>query len=452
MIDKELNLIEVDPVKTSAVRKYFNKFFKSQSTGGILLLACALIALIIANVPSLSHIKDMWGISMGIEFGDFSLKMPLLDWVNDGLMAVFFFVVGLEIKREMMVGELSSIKQATLPVFAALGGMIFPALIYSIFNMQDPASSHGWGIPMATDIAFAIGVISLLGNRVPMGIKVMLTALAIVDDLGAIIVLAIFYPTHALDFNSLLIALSIFAFLMLMNKLGVKKVFVYVIGGVFMWYFVYCSGIHATIAGVLLAITIPHKTTINEVLFIMSSEYDIKRFKEVSDSNVSVLANHEQQHILHRMSENLDKMEPLMHKLETKLQPLVNFVIMPLFALANAGVLFSMDVFSGGIPGVSLGIFFGLLFGKPIGIFLFSLISVKLKLSDLPSGVKWKQVFAMGILGGIGFTMSIFIDNLAFKDIDMANLGKVSILLTSFTAALVGLGVLHLTTKHCKQD
>lgn len=429
----------------SPAQRYFSKFFRSQSAGGVILLLCTIVALIFANVPSLHSAWDFWETEMGFEFGSFSIKMSFLEWVNDGLMAIFFLTVGLEIKREMTVGQLSSLKKATLPVIAALGGMVAPAIIYTFFNHYDPATSGGWGIPMATDIAFAIGIISLLGNRVPIGIKVLLTALAIADDLGAILVLAIFYPTHALNFTALCIALGIFVVLLLFNKFGLRKSVIYIIGGVFMWYFVLCSGIHATIAGVLLALTIPMRSKINPCDFYQRGEALVKEFEDVSTCEDSL--NNEQQHIIHAMSENMDEVEPMLHKFESKLQGFVTFFIMPVFALANAGVHVDMNTFAAGIPDLAVGIFFGLVCGKPIGIFLFSYLAVKLKLADLPANTKWKQIFAMGVLGGIGFTMSIFIDNLAFNDIALVNIGKVAILVASFTAALIGLLVMHATTR-----
>ena len=418
--------------------KYTKKFIESESSGGILLLICTIIALIFANIPALSPVLGIWDTEGGIEFGGFSLKMSLLEWVNDGLMAIFFFTVGLEIKREMCVGRLASIKRSVLPIFAALGGMIVPALIFTLFNAGNPATAHGWGVPMATDIAFAVGILAILGSKAPAGVKVLLTAIAIVDDLGAIIVLAIFYPTHAIHFNFLLLGLLIFTALYFIGRAGVRKVWVTVIGGLFLWYFIYRSGVHATIAGVLLAITVPYKTKINELRFGVKMQYMLDEFRRVSGREIAGLANDEEMHIIHQMSEDLDDIEPLMHKFESNLHPVVSFLIMPVFALANAAVLLNMDLSAPGIAGLSLGIFFGLLIGKPVGIYLFSLISVKSKMAMLPEGVTKFQLIAMGILAGIGFTMSIFIDNLAFHDPALVNTGKVAILITSVTAAVLG--------------
>lgn len=431
---------------TLEARNFFNQFLHNESIGGVLLLICAIISLVCANVPSLGFLHELWHKEAGITIGDFSLVMKIEHWINDGLMAIFFFVVGLEIKREMLVGELSSFRHAALPIFAAVGGMVVPALIYSLFNNGTP-SANGWGIPMATDIAFALGILSLLGKRVPVGLKVFLTALAIVDDLGAIVVLAIFYPTHALHFDMLLYATIVVVFLMIMNRNKVRNVLLYIIPGIVLWWLVLQSGIHATIAGVILAMTIPSRTVINEVKFSVRIKYLLSKFKDVSNSEVEVLANPAQQHIIHQMDRHIQEINPLMHKFEAALHPWTTFLIMPLFALANSGVEITWRLFTSPVPAVATGIFLGLLLGKPIGIFLFSLLSVKLKIAELPQGTKWKQVWALGMIAGIGFTMSIFIDSLAFKDIDLINLGKATILLTSTLAAILGLIAMIITCR-----
>ena len=431
---------------TLEARNFFNQFLHNESIGGVLLLICAIISLVCANVPSLGFLHELWHKEAGFTIGDFSLVMKIEHWSNDGLMAIFFFVVGLEIKREMLVGELSSFRHAALQIFAAVGGMIVPALIYSLFNNGTP-SANGWGIPMATDIAFALGILSLLGKRVPVGLKVFLTALAIVDDLGAIVVLAIFYPTHALHFDMLLYATIVVVFLMIMNRNKVRNVLLYIIPGIVLWWLVLQSGIHATIAGVILAMTIPSRTVINEVKFSVRIKYLLSKFKDVSNSEIEVLANPAQQHIIHQMDRHIQEINPLMHKFEAALHPWTTFLIMPLFALANSGVEITWRLFTSPVPAVATGIFFGLLLGKPIGIFLFSLLSVKLKIAELPQGTKWKQVWALGMIAGIGFTMSIFIDSLAFKDIDLINLGKATILLTSTLAAILGLIAMIITCR-----
>ena len=387
-------------------RNGINSLLQKESTAGILLLICTMISVALASFPETEWINNIWDKEGSIRIADFSLDMSLRHWVNDALMAIFFFSVGLEIKREMLFGQLTSLKKSSLPVMAAIGGMAVPALIYSIFNAGEADTAGGWGIPMATDIAFAIGIISLLGSRVPANLKIFLTALAIVDDLGAIIVLAVFYPSHTLHLGWLIYAGIIMVILFIFNRARLQNRLLYIIPGILMWYFTYRSGIHATIAGVMLASLIPAKC---------SEE---------------------------------GKEDSLMHKFIHGLHPAVNFLIIPLFALANAGVAIDFGIFgSEGIPPVSLGIFFGLLIGKPLGIFLLSFIGVKTGAASLPEGVTWGQVAAMGLLGGIGFTMSIFINSLAFSDPVITDIGKMSILLTSAIAAVTGLFALDMTCR-----
>ena len=387
-------------------RNGINSLLQKESTAGILLLICTMISVALASFPETEWINNIWDKEGSIKIADFFLDMSLRHWVNDALMAIFFFSVGLEIKREMLFGQLTSLKKSSLPVMAAIGGMAVPALIYSIFNAGEADTAGGWGIPMATDIAFAIGIISLLGSRVPANLKIFLTALAIVDDLGAIIVLAVFYPSHALHLGWLIYAGIIMVILFIFNRARLQNRLLYIIPGILMWYFTYRSGIHATIAGVMLASLIPAKC---------SEE---------------------------------GKEDSLMHKFIHGLHPAVNFLIIPLFALANAGVAIDFGIFgSEGIPPVSLGIFFGLLIGKPLGIFLLSFIGVKTGAASLPEGVTWGQVAAMGLLGGIGFTMSIFINSLAFSDPVITDIGKMSILLTSAIAAVTGLFALDMTCR-----
>lgn len=386
------------------IRDILKLLLHNEAAVGVILLLCAVTAVLMASFPQTEWFGELWEKDMGIIIGDFSLQMSLRHWINDALMAVFFFVVGLEIKAEMLAGHLSSVRKASLPVLAAAGGMILPALIYAAFNSGNPESARGWGIPMATDIAFAIGIISLLGDRVPAGLKILLAALAVVDDLGAIIVLAIFYPSHALHLGWLFFAAGALAVLFIFNKRKLRNRWLYILPGLFLWYFIFESGIHATIAGVLLAMTIPSRG----------------KSGGLSDS--------------------------LLKSMEHSMKPYVNLLIMPLFALANAGVALDFSIFGGGaIPGVSLGIFFGLLAGKPLGIFLFSWAGVRMKLVSLPEGIRWSQVLAMGILGGIGFTMSIFINTLAFADPALTDIGKMSILIASASSAVIGLTALKMS-------
>ncbi len=427
----------------------FGIFINNNYVGGIVLLTATLLALFAANSGSMNFIKDVWNISADFSIGNFKLEMSLLHWVNDALMVVFFFVVGLEIKREMIVGELSSFKQASLPILAAIGGMVAPALIYTIINSGE-AGQNGWGIPMATDIAFSLGVISLLGSRVPVSLKIFLTALAIVDDIGSILVLAVFYPSHELHFHYLVYAGGIILLLMLFNRMNIHNAGLYLVPGVLLWYFVYQSGIHATIAGVALAMCIPARASINEVRFYVRSKYFLDKFRESSRSELNVLANKKQLNLIHSLHSTLRKANPLINRFEHTINPWVTYSIMPVFALANAGV--SLDVLPqvNAMPKIFTGIFLGLLVGKPLGIFIASYIACKLKIAELPKDVRWSQLFSVGIIAGIGFTMSIFIDSLAFSNEMMINEGKGSIIITSFLAAAIGLTALRFTTEKPK--
>jgi len=380
----------------------FKWFFKLEAASGLVLLIAAILALILSNTTLNSFYFDILNTHLIIGTKNFGLNLSILHWINDALMAIFFFVVTLEIKREFIQGELSKPKQALLPIIAAIGGMVVPALIYIIINFKTGYSLRGWAIPSATDIAFSIGVLSLLGTRIPISLKVFLTALAIIDDLGAIIIIAFFY-SNELQFNYLILLLSAFIFLILLNKYGIKIFTPYIIIGVFLWFFTYKSGIHSTISGVLLAITIPHKSQ--------------------------------------------KKGNSLLLKLEHFLSPYVAFLIMPLFALANAGVNlkgFSLNSMLAPIP---LGIICGLFFGKQIGVFVFSYISIKLKLAEMPSNSNWLKFYGVGILTGIGFTMSLFVGNLAFVDY-IGNLDgvKIGVLVGSFLSATIGYIILVVAT------
>lgn len=382
------------------LNQYFNKFFQSNQSSGVLLIFCVFFALIIANSSLGTGFQQILDYQLGFENVD--LKYPLSIWINDGLMAVFFLLVGLEIKRELVEGELSSFKNASLPIFAAVGGMVVPAVIYSIFN-SGTEYSNGWGIPMATDIAFSLAIISMLGKKVPVSLKIFLTALAIVDDLGAILVIAIFY-TEQIHWIYLLLSVGIVAVLFILNFLKVTKLIFYIIPGIFLWYFLHHSGIHATIAGVLLALSIP--------------------------TNVSKI-----------------KISPL-EKLEHTLHFPVSFIIMPIFALTNTNITFNSGMVDGLFNSLGLGIIGGLVLGKLIGINLFSLIAVKLKISALPQRSSWSQMLGVGLLAGIGFTMSIFIALLSFKhEVDFQDEAKFAILIASFIAAISGYVILNLSSK-----
>ncbi|WP_456311600.1 Na+/H+ antiporter NhaA [Pseudomonas shirazensis] len=385
--------------------KVFSHFFRSSSAGGIILLICVLISLLIANSGWSDGFKELLNFELGFNTSSLHLKYPVLLWINDGLMAVFFLLVGLEIKREIVEGELSSFAQASLPVLAAVGGVAVPALIYFFFNNGDLHTAKGWGIPMATDIAFALGILSLLGSKVPSGLKIFLAALAIVDDLIAILVIAIFYSSE-LNFLYLGYAGALFVLLIIFNRMGVKNLFFYLIPGVVIWYFIHHSGIHATIAGVLVAITLP------------TTE---------------------------------DDTESALEKLEHALTRPVNFIIMPIFALANTNITFETEMIAGLFSNLGLGIILGLFLGKPIGIFIMSWLSVKLKIAELPQSVTWTHVLGLGLLGGIGFTMSIFIALLSFGDALHQNEAKFAILIASAIAGISGFCILSLYNKKQKK-
>lgn len=372
--------------------KLFTEFFESEKAGGMILMFCTLVSLALVNSAWGHDYLSFFHIQIG--------PHPLEFWINDGLMAIFFLLVGLELEREIYIGELSNLKKALLPMFAALGGMIVPACIYLGINFGLPTSS-GSGIPMATDIAFALGILSLLGKRVPASLKVFLTALAVIDDLGAIIVIAFFY-TKGLVVSNLLISLGIFAGLLLLNRLKVKILSIYLIAGVFMWYFMLKSGVHATITGVLLAFAIP--------------------FQNGGEDSIS----YKLQHFLHKP---------------------VAFFILPLFALANTAILIKGNISSFIFEPYALGIFFGLFLGKPIGISLFSYLVIKLKICVLPGDIKFNSIIGLGFLGGIGFTMSIFITLLAFNDAAIINDAKLMILIASLCASIFGFFLLKLALK-----
>jgi len=369
---------------TMKITRLFKDFFESEKIGGFLLIICTIISLLLANSSFSNDYLSIWH----YQFNNHSIE----HWINDGLMAIFFLLIGLELEREIYIGELSDIKKASLPIFAALGGMLIPAGLYLLLNFGTDTQS-GAGIPMATDIAFALGILSLLGNRVPTSLKIFLTALAVIDDLGAILVIAIFY-TDDLNVLNLSIALGIFAFLLILNRLKVRNLIPYLVSGVFMWYFMLNSGVHATITGVLLAFAIP--------------------FGNGDKKSTSYLL----QHWLHKP---------------------VAFIILPLFALANTAIIMNTDWHYALTHHYTLGIALGLIIGKPLGVTLFSFVAVKSKLCKLPDDLNWKKVIGVSFLSGIGFTMSIFITLLAFSDEEHISNSKIMILISSLIAGIIGL-------------
>lgn len=421
-----------------------NRFIGKSTTGGIVLFLSAVVALILANSPWKDAYHHLWEhkISFGID-NNFMLDKTLHHWINDGLMAVFFFVIGLELKREIIGGELSNVKKAILPIVAGFGGMIFPALIYLLFNPSGEAH-NGWGIPMATDIAFALGVLFLLGKRVPSSLKIFLTVLAIADDLGAVLVIAFFY-TSDISFTSLIVGSVFLLLLILSNLLGVRNTFYYGIlgvGGVWMAFLL--SGVHATIAGVLAAFTIPANVKVDEFVFIEKMKGYLHKFKNADPNDVPTVTP-EQLHILEDMR-TLSKqaMTPL-QRLEHGMHPFVTFIVMPIFALANAGVTITSDSTSSGMSYVAVGVMFGLLLGKFIGIVGTTSLFIRLKLANLPIGMTFKHLIGVGLLASIGFTMSLFIANLAFTSPELIQQAKIGILIASLIGGTVGFFFLYFT-------
>ncbi len=419
----------------------FQRFARTESSGGIVLLACTAIALAWANSPWAESYHHLWETPVTLGASGRGLTLSLHHWINDGLMAVFFFLVGLEIKREMLVGELASPRQAALPIAGALGGMVVPAGIYAVVNAGSPGEA-GWGIPMATDIAFALGVVALLGPRVPLGLKVFLAALAIVDDIGAVLVIAFFY-TASLSWAALALGGAVLAALVLCNIAGVRRPLIYALLGIVLWGAFLASGIHATIAGVLLALTIPSRTRINEDEFLARGRQVLDEFERASGPETTVMTNAAQQHAIHELEVACEQAQTPVLRLEHGLHGIVAFGIMPLFALANAGVHFGEGLLAGLSWSVSGGIVLGLVLGKPIGIALFAWLATRIGVASLPGGASWRGLIGVSCLGGIGFTMSIFIAGLAFPDApDLLDSAKVGILAASLTAGLLGWGLL----------
>ncbi|MEQ8625481.1 MAG: Na+/H+ antiporter NhaA [Vicingaceae bacterium] len=414
-----------------------DNLLRNKPVSGVILFLAVVIALIWVNSPFAESYHHLWETHFKIGFGDHIIDKDLHHWINDGLMAIFFFVVGLEIKREIMAGDLSSWKKASLPIAAAVGGMIFPAIIFAIFNFNTPTES-GWGVPMATDIAFTLGVLSLLGNKVPLSLKIFLTALAIVDDLGAVLVIAFFYTDNLLLLY-LEYGLGFFLFLSLGNALGIRNTAFYAIIGICgLWVAFLLSGVHATIAGVLLAMTIPSKAKINKFGFIRRVDTLLNKLQKTKALSGAYISD-EQQEIIEDIKEERSKVETPLQKLEYALNPIVSFLILPLFALANSGVEIHAEVWSELLQPVSIGIILGLLLGKFLGIVSFSALFVKLGISELPKNVNWGTLAGAAIMAGIGFTMSIFISELAFQDPMVKSQAKLAILLASTLAGIVGM-------------
>lgn len=449
-------------------------FMHQPWAGGVTLLICVVVAMLLANLPETAEFYHGFletSLSMSIQSPiDPETGLRLIDWtfpkgmnvekfINDILMVIFFFTVGLEIKREVVCGELSSVKKAMLPVIAAAGGMAMPALIYMLFN-HGTITAGGWGIPTATDIAFAVGIMSILGNRVPVSLKIFLTALAIADDLGAILVVAIFYGGN-INLPLLVAALILISVIIIMSRLGEKRIMFFLIPAVAVWFLFYYSGIHATMSGVVMAFLIPMDARFNRAYLNRSSYKYAKRLADldnVDDMEDAAFPNEPQRHCLRRMSYITNNSIGMSYRLEHALNPWVNFLIMPIFALANAGVVIpdisffnifhQLDIAN--VGHVGMGVFFGLLLGKPIGITLASYIAIKSGVGAMPDKASWKMLFAVACLGGIGFTMSIFVDTLSFGEHSAAITetlrasGKIAVLLGSLSAGILGSALISL--------
>jgi NhaA family Na+:H+ antiporter len=415
-------------------------FISKEALSGILLFMATVAAVIVANSSLGQAYYDLWHMQFGMALGDKTISMSLTYWIDDGLMALFFLMVGLEIKREMAIGELSSIAKASFPIVAAIGGMVIPALIYVGLNPNNPL---GFGIPMATDIAFALGILMLLGTRVNPALKLFLVALAVVDDLGAVLVVATVY-TNEIKAEYFLHAGVTYALIWLLNYLGVKKLLPYLILGIFLWIYIHEIGIHATVAGVLLAFAIPISSKIDGEKFIKSTRESVDDFEKNIDD--TPILNHHQVDALEGIAYNYDKVRNPLVRLEHNLHGLSAFFIMPLFAFSNAGVIIDFSTISANMM-VVLGVVFGLLIGKPIGIFGFTYLATKLKIITKPDNLSWAEIIAVGFLGGIGFTMSIFITHLAFADETIIAAIKLGVFAASFIAAIIGVLLIFNTKK-----
>lgn len=422
-----------------AILSPFERFLKRQSSTGILLLIAAIVAMFWSNSSYANEYFAFWDKEFTLGFGTFQIAEPLLVWVNDGLMALFFFVVGLEIKREVMAGELSTIKDVVMPLSAAIGGMLVPAILFVII-VGNSEIAQGWGIPMATDIAFSLGVLSLLGSRVPLGLKVFLTALAIVDDIGAILIIALFY-SNEIHWVYLEAAGGLFLLLLIFNYLDVRTVALYLFVGLFVWFCFLKSGVHPTVAGVLVALTIPARRKIKMQDFIEQTKSSLIKFKNADWPDSKVVLGKEQISAVDYIAENVKKVQSPVQSLENLLTNLTANLVMPIFALANASIVIVGNEFNL-LNKVTLGVGLGLLLGKVLGISLFSWLSVRFGWAQLPNGVSWTQIVGVGFLAGIGFTMSLFITNLAYNDAAVINASKIGIVIGSIVAGAIGFIIL----------
>ncbi|MDR1341898.1 MAG: Na+/H+ antiporter NhaA [Prevotellaceae bacterium] len=433
----------------------FAKFFKQQTTGGVLLLTFSIIAIAAANLPWLRWLHDFWDKDLTLAFNFVTSYLPLRtvkEWVNSGLMAIFFFFIALELKREIVIDQSSS-RNILLPIFAAIGGAIVPAAIYLFVNggVAAPGSS-GWGTTSTTGIALTICILSLLKSRVPLAIKVFFMSVAIMDTLLTVVVMSVLYPSHAIYFGFLIAAAAVVGVLMLLNRFRVNYAFPYFALGILLWFLVLRSGIHATVAGIALALTIPSSIKINQVRFYARSKFMLEKFKKAYNSATPLLRNEREQEQIVNLQREINKATPLILRTESALYAWVHFCIMPIFALANIGITINSAAVGMLTSATAVGIFLGLVLGKPIGITLMSFIAVKFKLAFLPEKTRWIEILGVGMLAGMGFSMSFFADTIAFYSgdmVDLQNLGKLVILISTLFSAICGYLLL---TVACKKN
>lgn len=420
-------------------------FIKHETSSSVILFAFSIIAVVWANSSYGYIYEDLWHHKFTIGFADnaFHLSKPLILWINDGLMAIFFFVIGLEVKREIMVGELTTLRKASLPIFAAIGGMLFPVLIFFFLN-DGKIGGEGWGIPMATDIAFTLGILTILGKRVPLGLKIFLTAFAIVDDIGAVIVIAIFYSSN-IQWDLLMYAMLLIGFVGFLSYKKIYSQYFYYIIGFIVWFLFLKSGVHPTISGVLMAFTFPITRSVDLADYLTSITNQLTIFNRTKKEDSDLLDHDEIKALDSVESMSKQLVSPLQH-LEHTLHGWVSYIIMPIFALANAGVVISFSGL-GALSHISYNIALALVLGNTIGIMLLSFIAIKLKLADLPENVNYIQLFGVSLLGGLGFTMSLFISNLAYADEQLIAAAKMGVIIGSVVAGILGYIVLRLTLK-----
>jgi NhaA family Na+:H+ antiporter len=428
----------------------FHVFTNIGALSGVILILSAVIALVWVNFISADSYHAFWDTHFTISFGDFRIDRSLHVWINDGLMALFFFYIGLEIKREIMVGELSDAGKVVLPISAALGGMLLPAFIY-ITLLWNEAALHGWGIPMATDIAFSLGILMLLGDRVPNSLKIFLTAFAIVDDLGAVLIIAIFY-SQDIQVSMLMLAGAAYIVMWIFNFLNFRKPISFILPALVMWYFVLMSGVHPTVAGILAALAIPASNKLRVNKFVDQSKQALNNFLDANIISLRDFLTPSQLESIDELQTNVKMVAPPLQRMEYALDDYVAFLIMPLFALSNAGVMIQGGDSGGIFSGLTIAILLSMIAGKVIGISLFSWLAVKARLAVLPNGMNFLSLIGIAFLGGVGFTMSLFIANLAFQDEELLSQAKIGILAASFLAGLIGFLVLKLSLKKSEEQ